>query len=336
MTDESTKKFHFEVCDAIAHGVEGAVFLSNIRFWLRKNIEAQSNIHDGRVWTFNSSRAFAEIFPFWNERKIARITAALEASGILLSANYNRKQYDRTKWFSINEPEFVTSANDDSGNGSVGESESCGGEEMKIGPKPAPEAICQKWEMDLSKTVNAFTESVRPIPDVISSVITDVTEELHGNFAGKIASASTADSKDDDSSKAEGHESKDGLAEKNSKEGLPLPDELGDDYPLCKQAIKIMNRLRREEGFTNIDIYTNRMRTRQWQECEYALASIFNDRANAEHMEQHFFDMLAGPLAKKKRVTLNHLCATFMNYSNFDHLHLLVDCHGFDNDGYAY
>jgi len=279
MTDESTKKFHFEVCDAIAHGVEGAVFLSNIRFWLRKNIEAQSNIHDGRVWTFNSSRAFAEIFPFWNERKIARITAALEASGILLSANYNRKQYDRTKWFSINEPEFVTSANDDSGNGSVGESESCGGEEMKIGPKPAPEAICQKWEMDLSKTVNAFTESVRPIPDVISSVITDVTEELHGNFAGKIASASTADSKDDDSSKAEGHESK---------------------------------------------------------ECEYALASIFNDRANAEHMEQHFFDMLAGPLAKKKRVTLNHLCATFMNDSNFDHLHLLVDCHGFDNDGYAY
>lgn len=66
------------------------------------------------------------------------------------------------------------------------------------------------------------------------------------------------------------------------------------------------------------------------------MASIFNDRANAEHMEQHFFDMLAGPLAKKKRVTLNHLCATFMNDSNFDHLHLLVDCHGFDNDGYAY
>ncbi len=324
MTDESTKKFHFEVCDAIAHGVEGAVFLSNIRFWLRKNIEAQSNIHDGRVWTFNSSRAFAEIFPFWNERKIARITAALEASGILLSANYNRKQYDRTKWFSINEPEFVTSA-DDSGNGSVGESESCGGEEMKIGLQPAPEAICQKREMHLSKAVNAFTESVRPIPDVISSVITDVTDTTWHFLPAKNVSVSTAELIDDDSSKAEGHESKD---------GLPLPDELGDDYPLCKQAIKIMNRLRREEGLTNI--YTNRMHTRQWQECEYALASIFSDRANTGHMEQHFFDMLDGPLAKAKRVTLNHLCATFMNDSNFDHLHLLADCHGFDNKGYAY
>lgn len=157
--------------------------------------------------------------------------------------------------------------------------------------------------------------------------------ELHGNFAGKIVSVSTAELIDDDSSKAEGHESKDGLAEKNSKEDLPLPDELGDDYPLCKQAIKIMNRLRREKDF---NIYVNRMHVRQWQECEYALASIFSDNANTEHMEQHFFDMLAGPLAKTKRVTLNHLCATFMNDSNFDHLHLLADCHGFDNEGYAH
>lgn len=158
--------------------------------------------------------------------------------------------------------------------------------------------------------------------------------ELHGNFAGKIVSVSTAELIDDDSSKAEGHESKDGLAEKNSKEGLPLPDELGDDFPLCRHAIKIMNRLRREEGLEQL--YVNRMHTRQWQECEYALASIFNDRANTGHMEQHFFDMLDGPLAKAKRVTLNHLCATFRNDSDFDHLHLLVDCHGFDNDGYAY
>ncbi|MDX7748194.1 helix-turn-helix domain-containing protein [Aeromonas caviae] len=149
--------------------------------------------------------------------------------------------------------------------------------------------------------------------------------ELHGNFAGKIVSVSTAELIDDDSSKAEGHESKD---------GLPLPDELGDDYPLCKQAIKIMNRLRREECLTNI--YTNRMHTRQWQECEAALTAIFSEHATTEHLEQHFFDMLDGPLAKAKRVTLNHLCATFRNDSDFDHLHLLVDCHGFDNDGYAY
>ncbi|MGQ4867886.1 hypothetical protein [Aeromonas caviae] len=326
MTDESTKKFHFEVCDAIAHGVEEAVFLSNIRFWLRKNIEAQSNIHDGRVWTFNSSRAFAEIFPFWNERKIARITAALEASGILLSANYNRKQYDRTKWFSINEPEFVTSANDDdSGNGSVGESESCGGEEMKIGPQPAPEAICQKREMHLSKTVNAFTESVRPIPDVISSVITDVTEELHGNFAGKIVSVSTADSKDDDSSKAEGSEP--------SKEGLVLVDDLGNSFQRCRQMVKLMTKLRRDEGLGQLII--GRMPIEQWERCENSLDAIFSERASDTHLEQHIFDMLDGPLAKAKKVNLHKLACTHALDSDFDHEHLILNCYGFDNAGYA-
>lgn len=331
MTDESTKKFHFEVCDAIAHGVEGAVLLSNIRFWLRKNIEAQSNIHDGRVWTFNSSRAFAEIFPFWNERKIARITAALEASGILISANYNRKQYDRTKWFSINEPEFVTPTNDESGNGSVGESESCGEEDNEIGLQPAPEAICQKREIHLSKMVNPFTESVRPIPDVNSFLISDVTE-LHGNFAGKIVSVSTADSKDDDSSKPEGHENKDGLAGKSSKEGLLLPDELGDDYPLCRHAIRIMKRLRREEGLEQL--YVNRMHSEQWQRCEDSLDTMFGGNPNAD-IEGFILEQLDGDLAGAKRVTLNHIAMTFALDGNFDHAHI-IDCKGMEEHGFTF
>lgn len=185
--------------------------------------------------------------------------------------------------------------------------------------------LLEKWLVDMVQDAPSMGQDAPLLDNSLDHSSLKDQFELHGNFAGKIVSVSTAELIDDDSSKAEGHESKD---------GLPLPDELGDDYPLCKQAIKIMNRLRREEGLTNI--YTNRMHTRQWQECEYALASIFSDRANTGHMEQHFFDMLDGPLAKAKRVTLNHLCATFMNDSNFDHLHLLADCHGFDNKGYAY
>lgn len=326
MTDETAKKFHFEVGDAITHGVEEAVFLSNIRYWLRKNIEAQSNIHDGRVWTFNSSRAFAEIFPFWNERKIARITTALEASGILLSANYNRKRYDRTKWFSINEPEFVISADggdDESGKGSPEANNGVAEEEVSL--KATPDLICQKREMDLSEMVNGFTESVRPIPDVISSVITDVTEELHGNFAGKIVSVSTADSKDDDSSKAEGSEP--------SKEGLVLVDDLGNSFQRCRQMVKLMTKLRRDEGLDQLII--GRMPIEQWERCENSLDAIFSERASDTHLEQHIFDMLDGPLAKAKKVNLHKLACTHALDSDFDHEHLILNCYGFDNAGYA-
>lgn len=157
--------------------------------------------------------------------------------------------------------------------------------------------------------------------------------ELHGNFAGKIVSVSTAELIDDDSSKAEGHESKDGLAEKNSKEGLPLVDELGNSFQRCRQMVELMTKLRRDKGLDQLII--GRMPIEQWERCENSLDAIFSERASDTHLEQHIFDMLDGPLAKAKKVNLHKLACTHALDSDFDHEHLILNCYGFDNAGYA-
>ena len=62
--------YQFDVRVAMEYGVEEAVLLQNIYFWVKHNEVNNTNFHDGRYWTFNSARAFTEIFPFWNEVKI--------------------------------------------------------------------------------------------------------------------------------------------------------------------------------------------------------------------------------------------------------------------------
>lgn len=148
--------------------------------------------------------------------------------------------------------------------------------------------------------------------------------ELHGNFAGKIVSVSTAELIDDDSSKAEGHE---------SKGGLPLVDELGNSFQRCRQMVKLMTKLRRDEGLNQLII--GRMPIEQWERCENSLDAIFSERASDTHLEQHIFDMLDGPLAKAKKVNLHKLACTHALDSDFDHEHLILNCYGFDNAGYA-
>ena len=74
--------------------------LHNLLFWLARNKANGSNIHDGKVWTYNSASAFAELFPFWKERKIARILVSLEEQGAIESGCYNKAGYDRKKWYS--------------------------------------------------------------------------------------------------------------------------------------------------------------------------------------------------------------------------------------------
>lgn len=149
--------------------------------------------------------------------------------------------------------------------------------------------------------------------------------ELHGNFAGKIVSIPTAELIDDDSSKAEGSEP--------SKEGLVLVDDLGNSFQRCRQMVKLMTKLRRDRGLGQLII--GRMPIEQWERCENSLDAIFSERASDTHLEQHIFDMLDGPLAKAKKVNLHKLACTHALDSDFDHEHLILNCYGFDNAGYA-
>jgi hypothetical protein len=104
---EVVVQHHFEISDAREYGIEKAVIMNNFRFWLTKNKANRKNIVDGRVWTYNSAQALCELFPYWSRQKIARMLRELEEAGVLVSGIYNKKGYDRTKWYSLNDEQFI-------------------------------------------------------------------------------------------------------------------------------------------------------------------------------------------------------------------------------------
>lgn len=101
----------FSVEEAKKHGIEKAILLQNIRFWLKKNKANGREPINGRYWTYNSAKAFAELFPYMKEKSIHRWLIELEKDGYIITGNFNNSQFDRTKWYSINEPEFEVPQN---------------------------------------------------------------------------------------------------------------------------------------------------------------------------------------------------------------------------------
>ena len=91
----------FDVDIAEQHGVEAAVIIQNLDFWLSKNKANQRNYHDGRYWTYNSASAFSKLFPYWPSSKIRRLLRKLEDNDVILTGNYNSTPYDRTLWYSF-------------------------------------------------------------------------------------------------------------------------------------------------------------------------------------------------------------------------------------------
>lgn len=91
----------FNVDIAKEYGIEEAIFIHNMYFWIKKNAANNVHLYDGRRWTYNSAKAYAELFPYMNENKIYRVIKSLTSYDIIVKGNYNDNKYLQTSWYAF-------------------------------------------------------------------------------------------------------------------------------------------------------------------------------------------------------------------------------------------
>lgn len=85
------------------YGLEEAILLENIYFWVRKNKANNKNCYNGKHWTYNSVKAFNEMFEYITPSKISRALKNLEKNGLIETGCFNQNSYDHTKWYTVTE-----------------------------------------------------------------------------------------------------------------------------------------------------------------------------------------------------------------------------------------
>lgn len=91
----------FDTDIAEKYGINAAIILQNIGYWIKQNEANETNYFDGYYWTFNSRRAYRELFPYMSERQINTAFEKLINDGVIITGNYNRVAYDRTLWYAL-------------------------------------------------------------------------------------------------------------------------------------------------------------------------------------------------------------------------------------------
>lgn len=122
---------NFNVIVAKEYGIIEAIILNYFEYWISKNIANQKNYHNGFYWTYNSTRAFTELFPYISQRQIQNTLKKLKELDIIQTGNFNKSAYDRTLWYAF----------------------------TKKG-----QSIMQKCKMESAKMSNGLCENVEPIP----------------------------------------------------------------------------------------------------------------------------------------------------------------------------
>lgn len=82
-------------------GLNEAIVLQQIHYWVIINTKKGQNFHDGYYWTYNTYEDWQENFPFWSTRTVRRIIRKLEDMEVVISGNYNKLKIDNTKWYRI-------------------------------------------------------------------------------------------------------------------------------------------------------------------------------------------------------------------------------------------
>lgn len=85
-----------------------AIILQQIHYWLLRS----NNVEDGYKWVYNSMENWQKQFPWIQSPKTLRkYFRDLEKRGLLVTGNYNKKKFDRTKWYRIDYDAFSNLVN---------------------------------------------------------------------------------------------------------------------------------------------------------------------------------------------------------------------------------
>lgn len=91
----------FNPAIAAKYGVNEAIIIQSFQFWINNNKRNGRNEQEGRTWTFNSTKALQESFPYMTEKQIWLAIDRLVKAGVLMKGNFNTHKYDRTSWYAF-------------------------------------------------------------------------------------------------------------------------------------------------------------------------------------------------------------------------------------------
>jgi hypothetical protein len=84
---------------AMAFGDRAAYILCQIHYWMTQTNSGRD--YYGFRWIYNTYEKWYEQFPWLSKDTIANLIRYLEGTGVLVSNNFNRNSYLRTKWYTI-------------------------------------------------------------------------------------------------------------------------------------------------------------------------------------------------------------------------------------------
>lgn len=89
-------------------GIPEAILLT----YFAERVRTSKNVRDNKRWFYNTAAEIATRYPYWSESTVDGIIKRLEEKKLIEIGNYNKRGYDKTRWFTVSK-EIATMAAED-------------------------------------------------------------------------------------------------------------------------------------------------------------------------------------------------------------------------------
>lgn len=87
---------------ACAIGVYEAMLVNQIQYWIDRCMD-EEHFKDGKYWIYQTYEGWRNQLPFLSLRTVKNLVKSLKSKGIIETSQFNKKNWDRTTWYTINQ-----------------------------------------------------------------------------------------------------------------------------------------------------------------------------------------------------------------------------------------
>lgn len=151
-------------------GLNEAIIVQQLNYWLQINKKAGRNLVEGKHWSYNTIKDWHDQLPFLSEKTIKRAIDNLKDKGILVTGNFNKEKFDRTLWYTIDfvvlETLFEKDKND------LPKQENALGQNDQMEKDNLTQSLGQNDQMERDNLT-------QPIPEINSEITTKTNTETN-------------------------------------------------------------------------------------------------------------------------------------------------------------
>ena len=96
-----THQFNTKIAEK--YGIEEAILIEHLYFWIHKNRCLDEMVHHARTWCYSSAKGFNKYVTYMSTQKIRSVLVGLEKRGFIYIDNFNKTAFNQTLWYAFTE-----------------------------------------------------------------------------------------------------------------------------------------------------------------------------------------------------------------------------------------